>query len=218
MKNVKYGLIFTLVMFMSVFMTIPANAASKKADTIEKVEMKTNEITSINIKLKSKAAWTSSNPKIVAVKANGKYNQRATFSTGNKTGSCVVKAKTKNKVYKYKVTVKKGTIIKPYKGSASKAVFDKMTKNYTVTVKFCNASKKERWYGHGFSLQRYENGKWTTVLMNADYAFNAMAISVPAKTSVKAASGNDGCKGTVQRNLPDPNELSCGTQKLLCKI
>lgn len=184
MKKIKITFIPMLLFILLLTLSVPVNAASKKTVITESIEMKTNETVNMDLKLKSKAVWTVSNPKVVTVTAEGKYNQTAAFSTGNKTGTCVVKATVKNKVYKYKVTVKKGTIIKAYKGSVSKAVFDKMTKNYTVTVKFCNASEKDKWYGYPFSLQRYEDGKWKTVPMNDDYMFDAIALSVPAKTSV----------------------------------
>lgn len=67
----------------------------------------------------------------------------------------------------------------------SKVIFSGITKNLTVKVKFRNASGKEKTYGHYFSLQRKEKGKWWQVPMKEGYAFDSVAIIVPAKESVK---------------------------------
>lgn len=195
MKKQKAVLLPVLMLMLLVSLSVPTNAASsvsavpvnkpsKKVVRTEKIEMETNDSIWIELTVKGKAVWTTSNPKVVSVKPEGKNNRTGIFSTGNRTGTCTVKATVKNKVYKYKVTVKKGKIIKDYKGTVSKAVFDSMTKNYTVNVRFCNASKSVKWYGYIFSLQRYENGKWKTVPMKQECLFPSLALKVPAKKSV----------------------------------
>lgn len=184
MEKRKLRLIPVMMFILLAVLTVPVNAASKKVVKTEKVEMETNEEIWTELTVKGKVVWTSSNPKIVSVKPHRKYKQTGVFITGNKTGTCTVKATVKNKVYKYKVTVKKGRIIKNYKGTVSKAVFDKITKNHTVMVRFCNASKSEKWYGYPFSLQRYEKGKWKTVPMKDEIAFVSVALVVPPKKSV----------------------------------
>lgn len=184
MKKQKIMLIPVMMFILLTVLIVPVNAASKKVVKTEKVEMETNEEIWMEPAVKGKAVWTSSDPKLVSVKPHKKYKRTGVFTTGNKTGTCTVKVTVKNKVYKYKVTVKKGRIIKNYKGTVSKAVFDKITKNHTVMVRFCNASESVKWYGYPFSLQRYENGKWKTVPMKKEFPFVSVAMEVPAKKSV----------------------------------
>lgn len=67
----------------------------------------------------------------------------------------------------------------------SKVVFNGITKNLAVKVKFRNTSGKTRTFGHDFSLQRREKGKWRQVPIREGYAFISVAIIVPARKSVK---------------------------------
>lgn len=155
----------------------------------EKVTMYTNESRKIKImNTSSKVTWYSTNKKIVQVAdTSGKKNQIATIETGNKTGTCTIKAKVNNKVYKCKVIVKKEIPQREYTGNTSKLSLAKMNLSdsaLSLKIKMSNASKKEKYYGVGFFIQKYVNGKWETLEMKDDFLFPAIAYIIPPKTSV----------------------------------
>lgn len=155
----------------------------------ESVTMYTNESSRIKIKNASfKVSWYSSNEKIVKIyRTSGKKNHVVSIGTGNKTGKCTIKAKVNGKVYKCKVTVKEGKIYKKYNGKTSKLSVVKINlskSDLSVRVKMSNASKKDIYYGNGFLVQKYEDGKWETLEAKDGYAFTCVAYNIPSKTSV----------------------------------
>lgn len=89
----------------------------------------------------------------------------------------------------------------------SKVVFSGITKNLTVKVKFRNVSGKDKYYGHYYSLQRKENGKWQKVPMKEGYGFDSAAYSVPAKNSVKYSYS--------LKNCFEKEDLKKGTYRIL---
>lgn len=161
-----------------------------------KLTMKTNESTYVTLERpSSKVVWKSSNPKLVKIKkVFGKYSMDAVLETGNRTGSCKIKAKMKNKTFSCKVTVKKGDIIKKYSGKKSKTVLEKVTqtkKSVVVRYKMCSADIKCKCppasYGRVIRLEKYTDGKWREIPMSADLVFPCVLYTIRPKTSVSKA-------------------------------
>lgn len=183
-KSPKFLMTLMVVMLLMVVATIPVQAAARETTTVTNIMMQTNETKNISIKNASaKITWASSNDQIVKIdKTYGKYQQNAIFCTQNKAGTCTVKATVENKVYKYQVTVKKGTVCGKYTGKKSKVELVNVSpKTCKIRVRMCNAKNGVSYYGHAFYLKKYVNGKWKTVAMKEDIGFDALAITIPAK-------------------------------------
>lgn len=172
-----------------------AKAKPKLSDT--SLTMWTNQSIDINMeRASSKVTWKSSDRRIVKIqKTSGQYNQNVSLETGNKSGSCTIKAKMKNKTYCCKVTVKKGNIIKTYSGKKSKTVLEKVTQtehSIVVRYKMCAAASKKckcppAGYGHAIQLEKYTDGKWSEVPMNICVLFTSEMCIIPPKTSISKA-------------------------------
>lgn len=175
-----------------------AKAKAKLSDT--RLTMWTNDSSCISLeRAASKVTWKSSNSKIVRIeKTSGKYSQDVSLETGNKTGSCTIKAKMKGKTYCCKITVKKGTIIKKYSGRKSKNVLERVVQtpnSLIVRYRMCAAiydKKKDSpaSYGESIRLEKYTDGKWNEVPMAVGVVFPCEACAlfvIPPQTSVSRA-------------------------------
>lgn len=161
-----------LVLVLCVTMADTTSFAKSKAkpglsDTT--LTMWTNESGFIYLKrADSKVTWKSSDKRIVKIeKTFGKYKDEVSLQTGNRSGSCIITAKMKNKTYRCKITVKKGDIIKKYSGKKSKTVLEKITqkkKSIIIRYKMCAAAYKKSkcapaGYGYETRLEKYTDGK-----------------------------------------------------------
>lgn len=177
-----------------------AKAKAKPTISDTNVTMNTNEDYCISLeRASSKVTWKSSNSKIVKIEETfGKYAQNVSLETGNRTGSCTIKAKMKNKVYYCKITVKKGVIIKKYIGKKSKNVLEKVTQtkqSIIIRYKMCAASYNKKKgspaaYGHAIQLEKYINGKWRSVPMSLDMNVPCETCEmciIPPQTSISRA-------------------------------
>ncbi len=174
-------------------------AKSKAKPTISdtKVNMNTNEEYCISLdQASSKITWKSSNRKLVKIEnISGKYAQYVSLKTGNKTGSCTIKAKMNNKTYSCKITVKKGDIFKKYTGKKSKNVLEKVTQtkqSLMIRYKMCAASYNPKKgslaaYGNAIQLEKYSNGQWHEVPMKLYIVFPCPMFTIPPQTSISKA-------------------------------
>lgn len=167
----------------------------------------------------SKVTWKSSNRNLAKIdKTFGKYNQNVSLKTGNKSGTCTIKAKIKNKTYCCKVTVKKGDIVKKYSGKKSKTVLEKVTQSkhsLVIRYKMCAAAHKKckcppAAYGNAIRLEKYANGKWSKVPMNVNVVFTCEMHTIAPKTSIS--------KTIHLENYYDVSKLTEGNYRLYVNV
>lgn len=168
----------------------------------------------------SRVTWVSTNPDIVKIeKTFGKYNKDICLKAGNKSGTCTIKAKMKNKTYRCKVTVKKGSIVKKYSGKKSKTVLEKVTqskRSLVIRYRMCAAAHKNckcppAAYGHTIRLEKYTAGKWCEIPMDIGVAFNCLAMHViPPKTSIS--------RSIHLENYYDISKLTKGSYRLYVNV
>lgn len=129
-----------------------------------------------------KVKWTVSKKGYInIVEMQGKNNNYIVVKSGNKEGTCVLKAKVAKKTYSWKIKVKKDK-------KNSKATLVKVKKTdagLNVTVRISNRSKERKEYGLVFSVERLENGYWKKLKMQEDYDIESIAKNIPIKGSVK---------------------------------
>lgn len=194
-----------------------AKEKAKPAISDAKLAMDTNENYCISLdRASAKVTWKSSDSKLVKIeKAFGKYGQEVSLVTGNRTGSCTIKAKMKNKTYYCKVTVKKGDIIKKYSGRKSKTVLEKVTqtkKSIAIRYKMCAAAHKgckcpQASYSSAIQLEKYTAGKWREVPMDVGIVFTCASLCIiKPKTSVS--------KTVRLENYYDISKLTAGSYRL----
>lgn len=191
-----------------------AKAKPKLSDT--SLTMWTNQSNDIRMEYaSSKVTWKSSDKRIVKIaKISGKYNQSVSLETGNKSGSCTIKAKMKNKTYCCRVTVRKGDIEKAYSGKKSKTVLVKVMQNkhsVVVRYKMCAAEHKNckcppASYGPEIQLEKYTDGKWSEVPMDVYVMFPCVMYNIPPKTSIT--------KEVHLENYYDISKLTKGSYRL----
>lgn len=130
----------------------------------------------------SKVKWTLSEKGYInIVEMQGDKNNCIIVKSGNKEGTCILRAKTAKETYLWKIAVKKDK-------KNSKATLAKVNKTDTgldVTIKFSNKTKKRKEYGYSFYVEKMENGHWKKLKMQEDYDFEEIAKCIPIKGSVK---------------------------------
>ena len=103
-KSIFYVLAIFVFVFM--FAVMPVQAAPKTKLSAKKVTMAATDTKVVILKnAKSKVKWTTTNKKVVSIKASGKKKQKVKI-TAKKAGVAKVKAKCGGKTYTIKVTVK----------------------------------------------------------------------------------------------------------------
>lgn len=153
----------------------------------------------------NKVKWTVSKKGYInIVEIQGEKNNYIVVKSGNKEGTCVLKAKVANKTYSWKIKVKKDK-------KNSKATLVKVKKTdvgLNVTIKISNRTKERKEYGLVFSVERLENGYWKKLKMQEDYDIESIAKSIPIKGSVKETYKLGNCynskdlkKGTYRISL-----------------
>lgn len=214
---------FVIAVALCVIITDTTSFAKTKAkptlsDT--SLTMWTNQDADLSLEnASSKVTWISSNRKIVKIdKTFGKYNKNVSLKAGNKSGTCTIKAKMKNKTYRCKVTVKKGNIVKQYSGKKSKTVLEKVTQtkqSLVIRYKMCAAAHKKckcppAAYGHAIQLEKYTDGKWCEIPMDVDAVFTCEMHIIPPKTSISR---------TIHlENYYDISKLTKGSYRLYVNV
>ena len=138
-KMKKISFLFAFVCAITLLFASPVQAAPKKAKLSEKkVTMAVKDTKVITLKnVKSKVKWSTTNKKIVTIKASGKNKQKVKI-TAKKAGSAKVKAKYKGKTYTVKITVKKVSLDKKNAtlaiGESVKVSIENTTKDATWKV------------------------------------------------------------------------------------
>lgn len=128
----------------------------------------------------SEVKWSSTDPKLVSILgSHGADRQTVTIKSGNKTGTCKIKAKIKGKTFTCKVTVKKDDHVTRAKLVKVKKTSEKIT----VKIKLCNRGKKEIGYGRPFIVEKFVDGSWKKVGPPDDWNFPCDIITVPGRTS-----------------------------------
>lgn len=129
-----------------------------------------------------KVKWTISKKGYISiVEMQGKNNNYIVVKSGNKEGTCILKAKVAKKTYSWKIKVKKDK-------KNSKATLVKVKKTdagLNVTIKISNRTKERKEYGLVFSVERLENGCWKKLKMQEDSDSILIAKNIPIKGSVK---------------------------------
>lgn len=130
----------------------------------------------------AKVKWTVSKKEYInIVEIQGENNSYIVVKSGNKEGTCVLKAKAAKKTYLWKIKVKKDK-------KNSKATLVKVKKTdaeLNVTIKMSNRTKERKEYGCSFYVEKMENGRWKKLKMQEDCDFILIAKSIPIKGSVK---------------------------------
>ena len=181
----KYIIVILFFLSISILMNVEGlHAANSKTDIMKKsFIMYTNMSKVIKIENpSSKVKWTTSNKKIVSLLGvRGKNDRILTMKTGQKIGTCTIKATIGNEVFAYKVRVKKDTKI-----SRATLVKTTQTKN-TVKVKvaFSNKTRNTIEFGEFFWVERYKDGKWIKMNMKEDMDFHLVAYVIPSNQSSK---------------------------------
>lgn len=181
LKRMAAALLVLVLCVTMTDMTSFAKAKTKPGLSDTSLTMWTNNSSFIYLeKATSKVTWKSSDKRIVKIEETfGKYKDEVSLQTGNRSGSCIITAKMKNKTYRCKITVKKGDIIKKYSGKKSKTVLEKITqkkKSIIIRYKMCAAAYKKSkcapaGYGYETRLEKYTDGKWVEIPMNVNMAF-----------------------------------------------
>ena len=129
----------------------------------------------------SKVKWSSSNKKIASVLGvRGKNSNTVTILSGNKSGTCTIKAKVGKTSYTYKITVKEPINI--FKPTVTKVTQTK--KSVKIKVMLRNNSSKSLEIGEAFWVEKFTNGKWGKLKMkDGEFAFKMPAYFLSPKAS-----------------------------------
>ena len=126
--------------------------------------------------------WTVSKKEYInIVEMQGKENNCVIVKTGNKLGTCVLKAKTEKKTYSWKIKVEKDK----KKSKATLAKVRKTDKGLNVTIKISNRTKERKEYCSTFYVEKLESGCWKKLKMKEDYDIESIAKNIPAQGNVK---------------------------------
>jgi hypothetical protein len=170
-----------------------SNTAIQSQAKVAKGISKTSLVMSPNMSQKltiknaaKKVKWSTSDRKVVSILGYGESKKSvAIIKSGNKPGSCTIKAKVGKKTYSCTIKVNKDNNLSRAKLGSIKQT----AKKIQLSVVLHNKSDVDLEYGERYWFEKLVNGKWKKVSINnkADYAigFEDKAWILPAKSIVK---------------------------------